>query len=294
MKGIIELNEVSFDYKSVDQTTVGVKNISLSIKEGDFVALIGHNGSGKSTLAKLFNGFLIPDTGDVIVKGMNTKEKKNTFEIRKKVGMVFQTPDNQMVASIIEDDIAFGAENLGVPREEIIRRVEWALSAVDMLEYKKHTPFKLSGGQKQRIAIAAILAMMPEVLILDESTAMLDPEGRKEVLEVVKKLNKEHNMTVVLITHYMEEAIDADEVYIMNEGEIVDFGKPEEVFKDYKKLNSVKLEVPIVSQVIALLQKDGYPIKNCLKVEELAEEICRLRKESLYHMQRRLTKRMPL
>ncbi|HHU43934.1 MAG: energy-coupling factor transporter ATPase [Bacillota bacterium] len=277
MKGIIELNEVSFDYKSVDQTTVGVKNISLSIKEGDFVALIGHNGSGKSTLAKLFNGFLIPDTGDVIVKGMNTKEKKNTFEIRKKVGMVFQTPDNQMVASIIEDDIAFGAENLGVPREEIIRRVEWALSAVDMLEYKKHTPFKLSGGQKQRIAIAAILAMMPEVLILDESTAMLDPEGRKEVLEVVKKLNKEHNMTVVLITHYMEEAIDADEVYIMNEGEIVDFGKPEEVFKDYKKLNSVKLEVPIVSQVIALLQKDGYPIKNCLKVEELAEEICRLR-----------------
>ena len=277
MKGIIELNEVSFDYKSVDQTTVGVKNISLSIKEGDFVALIGHNGSGKSTLAKLFNGFLIPDTGDVIVKGMNTKEKKNTFEIRKKVGMVFQTPDNQLVASIIEDDIAFGAENLGVPREEIIRRVEWALSAVDMLEYKKHTPFKLSGGQKQRIAIAAILAMMPEVLILDESTAMLDPEGRKEVLEVVKKLNKEHNMTVVLITHYMEEAIDADEVYIMNEGEIVDFGKPEEVFKDYKKLNSVKLEVPIVSQVIALLQKDGYPIKNCLKVEELAEEICRLR-----------------
>lgn len=278
MKNIIELKNVCYDYKTGDdQTTVGVRNINLSIKEGDFVALIGHNGSGKSTLAKLFNGFLIPDKGDVEVNGINTRQEDQTFEIRKKVGMVFQNPDNQMVASIIEDDIAFGAENLGVEREEIIRRVDWALSAVNMLKYKTHTPFKLSGGQKQRIAIAAILAMMPQVLILDESTAMLDPEGRKEVLDVIKKLNKEHKMTVVLITHYMEEAIDADEVYIMNEGAIVDFGKPNRVFQDSKKINSVNLEVPIVSQISALLQTDGYNVKNCLRVEDLVEEICQLK-----------------
>ncbi|MFW5779928.1 MAG: energy-coupling factor transporter ATPase [Bacillota bacterium] len=278
MKNIIELKNVCYDYKTGDdETTFGVRNINLSIEEGSFVALLGHNGSGKSTLAKLFNGFLIPDKGDVTVKGINTKQEEKTFEIRTKVGMVFQNPDNQMVASIIEDDIAFGAENLGVERKEIIRRVDWALSAVNMLERKTHTPFKLSGGQKQRIAIAAILAMMPEVIILDESTAMLDPLGRKEILQVIKKLNKENKMTVVLITHYMEEAIDADKVYIMNEGEIVDYGTPKEVFKDIKKINSVKLEAPVVSQIADLLKRDGYIVRNCLKVEELVEEICQLK-----------------
>ncbi len=216
MKSVIELKNVHYSYKSGnDESTVGVKAIDLEINQGEFVVLLGHNGSGKSTLAKLFNGFLIPDVGDAVINGINTKEEERIFEIRSKVGMVFQNPDNQMVASIIEDDIAFGAENLGVERNEIIRRVDWALSAVGMLEHKKHTPFKLSGGQKQRIAIAAILAMMPEILILDESTAMLDPKGRREVLEVVKNLNAE-GMTVILITHYMEEAISADKVYVMN------------------------------------------------------------------------------
>lgn len=277
MKSVIELKNVDYNYKSGEnETTVGVKNINLAIKQGEFVVLLGHNGSGKSTLAKLFNGFLLPDKGEVIVNGINTNEEERIFEIRSKVGMVFQNPDNQMVASIIEDDIAFGAENLGVEREEIIRRVDWALSAVNMLEHKKHTPFKLSGGQKQRIAIAAILAMMPEILILDESTAMLDPEGRKEVLDVVNKLNKEQKITVVLITHYMEEAISADKVYVMNEGEIVSFGTPKEVFSDTQKMHSAKLELPIASQVALKLQKDGYDVPNCLTVDELVEEICQL------------------
>lgn len=277
MKNVIELNNVDYNYKSgEDEITVGVKNITLNIKQGEFVVLLGHNGSGKSTLAKLLNGFLLPDNGDVVVNGINTKEEDRIFEIRSKVGMVFQNPDNQMVASIIEDDIAFGAENLGVERNEIIRRVDWALSAVNMLEHKKHTPFKLSGGQKQRIAIAAILAMMPEILILDESTAMLDPEGRREVLEVVTKLNKEQGITVVLITHYMEEAITADKVYVMNEGGMATFGSPKEVFADAETIHSSKLELPIASQIAMKLKKDGFDVAPCLTVEELVEEICQL------------------
>lgn len=274
---VIELKNVDYSYKSnEDEITVGVKDVSLSINEGEFVALLGHNGSGKSTLAKLFNGFLTPDTGDVVVYGINTKEEKRVFEIRSKVGMVFQNPDNQMVASIIEDDIAFGAENLGVEREEIIRRVDWALESVNMLEHKNHTPFKLSGGQKQRIAIAAILAMMPEVLILDESTAMLDPKGRKEVLDIIKKLNKERGMTVMLITHYMEEAIDADKVYVMNEGRIIGQGKPSEVFTDAQMIHSAKLELPVASQISHKLKQNGFSINDCLTIDELVEGICQL------------------
>jgi energy-coupling factor transport system ATP-binding protein len=276
MKRVIELKNVHYSYKSGnDETTVGVKGIDLEINQGEFVVLLGHNGSGKSTLAKLFNGFLIPDMGDVIIKGINTKEEKRIFEIRSKVGMVFQNPDNQMVASIIEDDIAFGAENLGVEPSEIVRRVDWALSAVGMLEHKKHTPFKLSGGQKQRIAIAAILAMMPEILILDESTAMLDPKGRREVLDVVKKLN-DQGMTVVLITHYMEEAISADKVYVMNEGEIIDFGTPKQVFGNAEAINKAKLDMPMASRIAHMLKNDGIAVADCLTIEELAEEICRL------------------
>lgn len=276
MKRVIELKNVHYSYKSGnDETTVGVKGIDLEINQGEFVVLLGHNGSGKSTLAKLFNGFLIPDMGDAIIKGINTKEEKRIFEIRSKVGMVFQNPDNQMVASIIEDDIAFGAENLGVEPSEIVRRVDWALSAVGMLEHKKHTPFKLSGGQKQRIAIAAILAMMPEILILDESTAMLDPKGRREVLDVVKKLN-DQGMTVVLITHYMEEAISADKVYVMNEGEIIDFGTPKQVFGNAEAINKAKLDMPMASRIAHMLKNNGIAVADCLTIEELAEEICRL------------------
>ncbi|HHT83107.1 MAG: energy-coupling factor transporter ATPase [Christensenellales bacterium] len=277
MKKVIELRNVSYDYKSsADERTTGVKNISLTVNKGEFVVLLGHNGSGKSTLAKLLNAFLIPDQGDVIINGINTKEEKRVFEIRSKVGMVFQNPDNQMVASIIEDDIAFGAENLGVERQELIRRVDWALQVVNMHAHKKRTPFKLSGGQKQRIAIAAILAMLPEILILDESTAMLDPKGREEVLDVVRKLNSEQGMTVILITHYMEEAVDADKVFIMNEGEIVASGSPREVFDNEKAVYEAKLELPVACKISHMLKKDGFDIPSCLTVDELVEGICRL------------------
>lgn len=277
MESIIELKNVDYSYKSDDENTLGVKNITLQISKGEFVVLLGHNGSGKSTLAKLLNAFLLPDNGDVFVNGTNTKEEKKLYEIRSKVGMVFQNPDNQMVASIIEDDIAFGPENLGIERNEIIRRVDWALSSVDMLKHKTRTPFKLSGGQKQRIAIAAILAMMPDILILDESTAMLDPEGRKEVLYTVKKLNKENNMTVILITHYMEEAISADRIYVMNEGEIIKNGTPKEVFSDYEIIHKAKLELPVANQVALNLKNNGFPINSCITNEELVEEICQLK-----------------
>ena len=229
---IIEIEGVSFSYKSSDeeQETVGVKDLSLSVEEGEFVVLLGHNGSGKSTLAKLINGFLTPDTGKITVNGVDTADEEHIFDVRSTVGMVFQNPDNQMVASIIEDDIAFGCENLGVPPDEIRRRVDWALKTVGMFDRKDGTPFKLSGGQKQRVAIAAILAMMPKVLILDESTSMLDPDGRREVLETVRKLNKEYNMTVVLITHYMDEAVSADRIGVMKGGELIALGSPREIF----------------------------------------------------------------
>lgn len=274
---IIELKNVSYDYKSGDDASRGVKNINLCIEKGEFVVLLGHNGSGKSTLAKLLNGFLIPDEGDVIVDGINTKETKRVFDIRTKVGMVFQNPDNQMVASIIEDDLAFGPENLGVPREEIIKRVDWALDAVKMTEYRAGTPYKLSGGQKQRVAIAAILAMLPDILILDEATAMLDPKGRQEVLDTARRLNKENGMTVILITHYMDEAIDADDVVVLDEGEIAIQGTPETVFGAPDIIKRAGLELPVATAVALLLRKAGYDVPPVLRDEELAEAVCRLR-----------------
>lgn len=274
---IIELKNVSYDYKSGDDASRGVKNINLCIEKGEFVVLLGHNGSGKSTLAKLLNGFLIPDEGDVIVDGINTKETKRVFDIRAKVGMVFQNPDNQMVASIIEDDLAFGPENLGVPREEIIKRVDWALEAVKMTEYRAGTPYKLSGGQKQRVAIAAILAMLPDILILDEATAMLDPKGRQEVLETARRLNKENGMTVLLITHYMDEAIDADDVVVLDDGEIAIQGTPETVFGEPDIIKRAGLELPVATSVALLLRKAGYDVPPVLRDEELAEAVCRLR-----------------
>lgn len=274
---IIELNNVSFDYQSGEDLSRGVKNINLKIEKGKFIVLLGHNGSGKSTLAKLLNGFLIPDEGDVIVNGIHTKDTKRIYDIRAKVGMVFQNPDNQMVASIIEDDLAFGPENLGVPREEIQKRVDWALEAVNMNEYRYGTPYKLSGGQKQRIAIAAILAMLPEILILDESTAMLDPKGRAEVMETAKRLNRDNNMTVILITHYMDEAIDADEVIVLNDGEIAIQGTPKEVFRETEIIKEAGLELPVSTQVALLLQKAGHPVPLVLHDEELVEAVCRLK-----------------
>ena len=275
MAEIIRIENVSFSYKSGDETTLGVKDLSLSVTEGEFFVLLGHNGSGKSTLAKLISGFLTPDDGSITVNGIDASDEERVFDLRSTVGMVFQNPDNQMVASIIEDDIAFGCENLGIPPAEIRERVDWALETVGMTDRKTGTPFKLSGGQKQRVAIAAILAMRPKILILDESTSMLDPEGRKEVLDTVRRLNKEHGMTVLLITHYMDEAVSADRIGVMSKGELLASGSPKEIFGQPELLNSAKLEPPFATGVSYELQRDGFALGVCLSDEELVEGLCR-------------------
>lgn len=276
---IIKLTDVSYEYKTVDFTVRAVNKINLIVEEGQFIALVGHNGSGKSTLAKLLNGLLLPTTGEVEVYGYNTKDKKTIFEVRKRVGMVFQNPDNQMIASIVEDDIAFGPENLGLPREEIKRRVDWALSAVGMSEHHKSTPFKMSGGQKQRLAIAGILALSPKVLVLDESTAMLDPQGRREVLKVAHELNREHGMTVIHITHYMDEAANADRVLVMNDGAIAADGTPHEIFADKALIKSSGLTLPLSTDIADRLSMCGYDMPdNIINEDELLEALWKLLK----------------
>lgn len=272
---IIEVKDVVYDYTSIDGSVRALRNVSLDIEEGQFVVLLGHNGSGKSTFAKLLNGLLVPTSGEVKVYGYDTKDDDTVFEIRKRVGMVFQNPDNQMIASIVEDDIAFGPENLGLEREEIGRRVEWALSAVGMSEHRKSTPFKMSGGQKQRIAIAGILALAPQVLVLDESTAMLDPEGRREVLKVAHELNREHGITVILITHYMDEAAQADRVVVMKSGEIVGDGTPREIFKDTALIESTGLAYPLSCAIANRLRDAGLELREgIITKEELTEALC--------------------
>ncbi len=277
MNNVIEINNVSFDYKSDDTISRGVKDVTLNIERGSFVVVLGHNGSGKSTLARLLNGFLQPDQGDILVNGISTKQEEEIYNIRSKVGMVFQNPDNQMVASIIEDDLAFGPENLGIAPAEIRQRVDWALEAVNMFHNKDRDPNRLSGGQKQRVAIAAVLAMMPEVLILDEATAMLDPKGRSEVLATIERLNKEQNMTIILITHYMDEAINADKVVVMSGGEMVKYGTPRDVFMDTETIKRAGLELPIATQVSLLLQQKNYDIQTALSDKELLEALCQLK-----------------
>ena len=269
---LLSLEKVSFSY---DKRHNAVNDVSLSVEKGEYVAVIGHNGSGKSTLAKLFNGLVKPDQGKVIVDGFSLDDKKSTFEVRKRVGVVFQNPDNQLIASIVEDDIAFGPENLGIPREEIGKRIDFALSAVGMEGFRKSSPTRLSGGQKQRIAIAGVLAVKPQILVLDESTAMLDPKGRKEVLSVVEKLNKEQNVTIINITHYMDEVVRADKVYVVNNGSIVLSGSPEEVFKEKELLNACGLELPLSSVIALKLKEQGIQLKDGILTEEqLAEGLC--------------------
>lgn len=277
---IIKLDNVSYYYKiynddgSVGQQ-IGVENVSLSIKEGSFVALVGHNGCGKSTLAKLLNGLLVPNSGKVYVNGLDTADKDNIYVIRKTVGMVFQNPDNQMVASIVEEDVAFGPENLGVPQPEIVERVNSALEQVGMLEYAKRSPHKLSGGQKQRIAIAGALAIKPSVLVLDESTAMLDPLGRREVLAAARKLNKQ-GMTVVLITHFMEEVLDCDSVVVMSGGHVMRQGAPMEIFGDANLLADVGLQAPRTVRLAQMLNIAGFKVDaQCADAKELGGQICR-------------------
>lgn len=256
-----------------DAPSPAINGISFTVAKGEFLSIIGHNGSGKSTLARLLNGLLEADGGNINILGLDLKEGKNAVEVRKHVGIVFQNPDNQMVASIVEDDVAFGPENIGVEREEIGRRIDWALSAVGMESYRTASPARLSGGQKQRIAVAGVLAVKPEILILDESTAMLDPKGRREVVEVVRRLNKEEGITVILITHFMEEALLADRTIVMNKGEIVMNGTPEEIFESGEKLETFNLSLPRISVIANNLRAAGMEIRDVLRPEELAAEI---------------------
>ncbi len=274
----IKLENVSFSYPmSEGEEHKAVNGVSLDIEEGSFVALVGHNGSGKSTLAKLLNGLLVPTSGRVSVYGADTADDKKIYEVRSSVGMVFQNPDNQMIATNVEDDIAFGPENLGVPREEIISRVDWALEKVGMSEFRNATPFKMSGGQKQRLAIAGVLAIKPRVMVLDESTAMLDPKGRDEVMSVIKQLNREEKMTVVHITHYMDEALEADRLIVMNEGKIVLDGKPSDVFAEHELLTKIKLGVPCVTQLAVTLAKAGIKVDpRTIDEEVLIDSLCKL------------------
>ncbi|MBE5754144.1 MAG: energy-coupling factor transporter ATPase [Clostridiales bacterium] len=272
---ILTLENVSFSY---DKRTRAIKNVSLQVDKGEYIAIIGHNGSGKSTLSKLFNGLCVPDAGEVTVDGFSSRNKKDLFEIRKRVGVVFQNPDNQLVASIVEDDVAFGPENLGVEREEIGKRIDFALKAVGMEKFRHSSPTRLSGGQKQRIAIAGVLALNPEILVLDESTAMLDPQGREEVLSVIRKLNKEQGVTVITVSHYMDEIVGADRVFVMNDGEIALSGTPEEIFKQKEKITSLGLENPVCSEIAQKLIDRGLNLPDgILTREKLLEELCALK-----------------
>lgn len=275
---IIEFDNVAFTYNAgMEGEVKAVSGVFFSIEEGEFVALVGHNGSGKSTVARLMNGLLLPDVGAVRVDGMSTADKKHLFDIRKTVGVVFQNPDNQMIATIIEDDVAFGPENLGLPPAEIRARVDWALDAVGMSDHKRGTPFRLSGGQKQRVAIAGVLAIRPRVMVLDEATAMLDPKGRDEVMRVVTALNREHKMTVVMITHFMEEAAAADRIIVMKDGGILLNGG-REVFDRTAEIRAAGLELPLPSRIADKLRRDGVPLPGGILTDaELTEALCRLR-----------------
>jgi len=279
MDEIIKVENLSFTYGSDEEgdepKIPALKNVNLSIEKGEFLAILGHNGSGKSTLAKLFNAILTPTAGNVWVKDMNTKDEERLYDIRRTAGMVFQNPDNQIVATIVEEDVAFAPENLGVPTEEIRELVNNSLRAVGMFDYIKHAPHMLSGGQKQRIAIAGVLAMSPEVLVLDEPTAMLDPSGRREIMRTIKQLNSDQKMTVILVTHYMDEAAKADRVIVMNKGEIALEGKPREIFSQVEKLKSLGLDVPQSTELLHELNRAGQAFRgDILEVDECVNEIC--------------------
>ncbi len=275
MANIIEIRDLVFKYTNdEEQETVALNGIDLNIEEGGFVAVLGHNGSGKSTLAKHLNGILLPSEGTVLVAGMDTRDENLLTDIRRNVGMVFQNPDNQIVANVVEDDVAFGPENLGVESAEIRIRVDEALKAVDMWEFRSHAPHLLSGGQKQRVAIAGIIAMRPRCIVLDEPTAMLDPVGRAEVINTIKRLNKEYGMTVVLITHHMNETIDADRLIVMAQGKIIGDGTPAEVFSNVEKLEAAGLTVPETTRLIYELRREGIDLPlEALSVESCAEAI---------------------
>ena len=271
----IQANNVSFTYE--DAPSPALSQVEFEVREGEFIAVLGHNGSGKSTLAKLLNALYLPTEGRILVCGFDTGKEENIWEVRRRAGIIFQNPDNQIVATVVKEDVAFGLENLGVPTEEMYPRVESALSAVQMNRYADSAPHLLSGGQKQRVAVAGILAMEPSVIIADEATAMLDPSGRREVLETVRSLNRNKGITVVWITHFMEEAAQADRILVVSDGKIVVSGTPREVFEDIDRIRDLHLDVPRMTALAAELRKEGMPLREgILTVEEMAEEVERL------------------
>lgn len=283
MEDIITVDNLIFEYTDEDtgEKNRVLDNVSLNVKEGEFLAVLGHNGSGKSTLAKHFNAILLPTEGRVFVDGIDTSDESRLFDIRRRVGMVFQNPDNQMVATIVEEDVAFAPENLGVPREEIRERVDNALETVGMTAFKRHAPHMLSGGQKQRVAIAGVLAMQPEILVMDEPTAMLDPNGRAEVIQTIKKLNREMGMTVILITHYMDEAVQADRVIVVDSGHISMEGTPRDIFPQVDRLVDLGLDTPQSTYLIYMLNKLGLDFNpRVLNDKECAEELIKRLKKN--------------
>lgn len=274
MDNIIEVKNIAFDYVDGEQKNTVIKDFSLEIERGSFTVILGHNGSGKSTLAKLLNGLYKVSDGKIYVDGIDTSDESREIEVKQKVGLVFQNPDNQLVASIVEEDVAFGPENLGHSPENIRREVDEALKSVGMYEFRKSTPHNLSGGQKQRIAIAGIIAMKPECIVLDEPTAMLDPKGREEIVSTIKKLNRENGITIVLITHFMEEAVDADRVIVMDDGKIVADSTPKSIFSDITLLKKVGLDVPQTTELLYRLKQGGLNIStDVISVEETAQKI---------------------
>lgn len=279
---MIKCMNVSFKYISneegIDTEKYVLKNVNLEVKKGEFLVVLGHNGSGKSTIAKHMNALLLPSEGTVIVDGLDTSSKENLWDIRAKAGMVFQNPDNQLVATIVEEDVAFGPENLGIKPEEIRRRVDESLEKVGMSEYKRHAPHLLSGGQKQRVAIAGILAIKPDCIIFDEPTAMLDPSGRRDVLKTIKEVNEIYGITVVLITHYMDEAAQADRIVVIDDGKVKMEGTPREIFSQVDKMKNIGLDVPQVTELAYELRKEGISIsKEILNVDEMVNAICQLK-----------------
>lgn len=277
MDNIVKLNNISFEYITDEAKLKAIDNLSLDVKKGEFVAIIGHNGSGKSTLSKNLNAILMPTEGNILIDDMDTKEEERLWDIRQTAGMVFQNPDNQIVATIVEEDVAFGPENLGIEPKEIRRIVEESLKSVGMYDLRDRQPHLLSGGQKQRVAIAGIIAMRPKCIIFDEATAMLDPSGRKEVMKTIKRLNKEENITVIHITHFMEEAVEADRVVVMEKGKKILEGTPREVFSKIKMLKEIGLDVPCMTELSSLLIEEGINISSdILTVDEMVMELCQL------------------
>ena len=277
---IIQCKDITYVYTNIEDAKdiFAINGLNLSISKGEFLVVLGHNGSGKSTLAKHINALLVPTSGTITVDGLNTNNEDNLWEIRKKAGMVFQNPDNQLVATVVEEDVAFGPENIGIESMEIRKRVDESLEKVGMNKFKRHAPHLLSGGQKQRVAIAGVLAMKPECIVFDEPTAMLDPRGRKEVMETIKELNSKYGITIILITHYMDEAVEGDRVIVMDNGKAVMEGKPREIFSKVEKMKEIGLDVPQVTELAYELKKEGIEISTeILNIDEMVEALCQLK-----------------